>query len=418
MSPLVDINRRELPKQIPTNNVAISYELNAHGKKQEVTFSTTVTYVNGLKYPIYITDRMGLTKTLPSGINKVVNSTCDLEIYLTHKYKYGVNFDPYSILDDKYVANNKTLALLKSEIIKHYDKLTPRQMASGEFSVTLKFVVTDELLRLNGNDVYLNDLDVAVKSAIANDDDLIPTHPESIEGRLLRELKQTTGFNLNVFINDPDSKFGERFVNILGQVYRVPMVQDRSKAEGVHFLESTPTELERVGSPVRKRVIAFDDAAVLEQFYPSQHSAKVLGDSNSAMKRQLDEYKNELAQAALDRERIASDLKFEREQAEDKRKKLKADQEAEADELKRMREEKEAIRKEIFADSDYRRKTYVHQMDDEVSIRQRIIAEDKYRQDRAKSESNAVLDILKWVPAAIGAVATMFIAFTKLLPSN
>ena len=83
-----------------------------------------------------------------------------------------------------------------------------------------------------------------------------------------------------------------------------------------------------------------------------------------------------------------------------------------------MREERDQMRKEVFADGDYRRKMYTHQLDDELSVRSRIIAEDKYRQDRAKNESNALLDMLKWIPAAIGAVATMFLAFSKLMPSK
>lgn len=418
MTALVDITRRDLPKTIPTNNVELSHELAHHAKVRDTVFTTSITYVNGLGYPVNVTDRMGLTKTLPSAINRMVETTCNLEIFLTHKYKYGVNFDPYNVLDDKYVESNKSLALMKAEIIRHFDEMTPRQKACGEFIVTLKYVITDEVMRLNGNDVYIHDIDVAVRSAAVGVEELIPTHPESKEGRLIREISRTDGFSLNVSINDPNNKFGERFVNILGEVYRVPMMQDPTQPEGVHFIESTPSKLECVGSPVRKRVIAFDDVAGLEQFYPSQHAAKCLGDSNSVMKRELEEHKNQLAGIAFERERMMTDLKFEREEAEHKQKKAEADRKAELEELKRIRDEKEFLRKDIFADSDYRRRMYGHQLDDEVSIRQRIIAEDKYRQDKAKSESNAILDILKWVPAAIGTVAALFLAMTKLLPAN
>lgn len=420
MTAMVDLSRHCLPTSIPTSDAAISYDLEHSVKIGESALSTTITYVNGLPYPVHVTDRLGLTKTLPSGIGNGVVSTKKLEIYLTHRFKTNVNFDPHYVLNGAYVAECKTLALIQEKIAAHYSgKLTARQRVGGELIVTVKFTVSDEIMRLNNNDVYINDIDSAIRSGASDvDTTIIPTHPDSKAGRMLKDTVRSKGFNLNMVINDPKQVFGERFINVLGEVYRIPVTNDPMEREGIHVYESTPSAVERYGTPMRKRVITFDQAAELEMFYPSQHQAKTLGDANSAMKRELDEYKNRLARDTIERERDLSDRKHEHEKWSVEQKRIEEERKAHADEAKRLREERDQIRKEVIADGDYRRKMYGHQLEDEVSVRNRIVAEDKYRQDRAKNESNALLDMLKWIPAAIGAVATMFLAFSKLMPSK
>lgn len=420
MTALVDLSRRNLPTSIPTSDSQISYDLENSSKCNEAALSTTITYVNGLPYPVHITDRNGLTKTLPSGNGSKVRTTNKLEIYYTHQFKTSVNFDPHHVLNGAYVAECQTLKLIQEKIAAHYSgKIPTRQRVCSFITVTVKYTISDEVFRLNDNDVYIHDIDTAVRSGAHDvDSSVIPTHPDSREGRMLRDLKRTDGFNLNMVINDPKKVFGERFVNILGTVYRIPVIEDPMQREGVHIYETTPSSIERYGTPMRKRVITFEQVADLEVFYPSQHQAQVLGDSSAAMKRELDEYKNKLANDTLERERIISDRKYEHEQWALAQKRLEDERKAQAEETKRVREERDQMRKEVFADGDYRRKMYAHQLDDELSVRSRIIAEDKYRQDRAKNESNALLDMLKWIPAAIGAVATMFLAFSKLMPSK
>lgn len=420
MAALVDLSRRTLPATIPVADSNLSHDMENSTKRSEVSLTTTVSYVNGLPYPVHITDRSGLTKTVPSCIDGNVTTTNKLEIYYTHQFKPSVNFDPHHVLNADYVAECRTLKLIQEKIAAVYSgKSNTRLRLNVLITVTVKYTVSDEVFKLNDNDVYIHDVDVAVRSGARNvDASAVPTHPESKEGRLLRDLKRNDGFNLSMVINDPKKVFGERFVNILGVVYRIPVIDDPTQEEGIHVYETMPSAIERYGTPMRKRVIAFEAAAELNSYFNSQHQAQILGDSSSQMKRELDEYKNRLAVENLERERTSAELKHAHDKWAIEQRRLDDERKVQAEEMRRVREERDQIRKEVFADGDYRRKVYSHQLDDEISVRSRIIAEDKYRQDRAKNESNALLDMLKWIPAAIGAVATMILAFTKLMPSK
>lgn len=417
MTTFVDINRRTLPKRAPTNNVELSYELGTPFKTRDVSLTTSLTYINGLNYDVHVTDRMGLTKKIPSAIKKEVSSTTNFEVYLTHQYCFGVNFDPYGILNDSNISENKSLQLIKAEIIRLSEGLSPRQRAAGIFKVTLKYVVSEELMRLNGGDLYLQDIDVAVRSATI-DTDKIPTHPESVEGRMLRNVSNSKGFNLNIYINDPDGKFGTRYINVLGNVYRVPAISDPSQQEGIHCYDSSPASIDCAGAPVSKRIIAFTDDVGIEPFYRDQHSAKVLGDPSAALKRELEEIKHINARALADREAAINELKHEREEAKLKREAVEEQRKAMVEQHKAAEDEKERLRKEIADDLKARRDMQSTVLADEQATRSRILAEDKYQQERSKTQSNAILDVLKWIPAAIGAIATLVIAMVKLFPSS
>lgn len=417
MTMFVDIDRRALPKRIPTNNVELSYELGSPSKANDVSLITSIAYINGLTHDVYVTDRMGLTKKIPSAIKKGVTTTTNFEIHLTHQYCFGVNFDPYDVFNDKSIAENKSLQLIKSEIIRLSENLTPRQRAVGVFKVTLKYVVSDDVLSCNGGDVYLNDIDVSVRSSKAASE-IIPTHPESVEGRLIRNVNNTHGFNLNIYINDPHGKFGTRYINVLGQVYRVPVISDPSQQEGIHCLDSSPAVIDCAGTPVSRRIIAFTDEVGIEPFYRDQHSAKTLGDPSSALKRELEELKQQNAHILAEREMSIADLKHAREEAKLKREEMEEQRKIKMEEHKAIEAEREQLRKEVTEELKSRRDMQSTVLADEAATRNRVLAEDKYRQERAKAESNTILDMLKWIPAAIGAVATLVIAMIKLFPSS
>lgn len=84
----------------------------------------------------------------------------------------------------------------------------------------------------------------------------------------------------------------------------------------------------------------------------------------------------------------------------------------------RQKERRKLLYDEANSEMELRRLREKEVMENEAAMRQHILSQDKYRNERAKSESNAILDVIKWIPLAFTGVIAVVAFVTKLLPSK
>lgn len=160
----------------------------------------------------------------------------------------------------------------------------------GNITLFLDYAVSWETLVENGGSVYYHDLDVLLSNL---EPDSMPSHPYAWDGHnnLLLDVQHTQlqgfGFGYSVKLVDNARKFGDRFLNIAGKVYRVPTQVDPTTRDGVYLVSNQPV----VGdfSPIDAAVkyYPFDRAEEEVGLYRTKEDALNLGDLATARKEEI-----------------------------------------------------------------------------------------------------------------------------------
>lgn len=392
MNPSWEANNLRLPTTIRTKAIKKThYRDPAVSTYNDLGFETTTTYKNGLPFPVTLALRSGLTVTVPPNVDNWRDNN-NFVVHVRYRFSKNVKIDVHRILDDVDENSDDERKALKYAL---QDAKVTLGSAHNECVVTYEIFKHD--LDQNGGSVFIDQLDICV----TKDDginNLLVVHPESLEGKRER-IKQIVGegFNFKLEINDPHSLFGERFINILGNVYRVKLTRDSTKPPGV-YRTSTPT----VDDPTKlTEYFTFDEVNDKIQLFHSAGDAKALGDISVQRKQELEElqhtYKIDLMTRDAEHRKVLIELekevnryKTEKLQAETTLSRLQADLKQKEIEYEKEAKERDARLKE-------REVQYARE---KAEREYRLNMQRDYYEHRSYDRKDSS-EIIKWIPPMI-----------------
>lgn len=391
-----DLNDRVLPTHvscIPDERLDIS----DNQRSPEIQFVRTVSFINGLVKDVNVVDHMGMPITVTSTSDTTARVDT-FEVIVTYRFIHGVNFDPMRTLTDEVIANRKELRIIRDRLLQVYNDHRRRNRV---IVINLSYYFSMEMFKQNNMNIYSPELNLTL--GIGGKDQIL-THPLSEEGKLISMRVGAKAYEIRIVINDPNGEFGERFINIGGDIYRIPMSNDPTLPKGVHLSGTVPVKNESYGEVVRSKYVSFAEAEDLKFLHMSVAEALAHGDTSSREKREYEELKEQIRLHALERDALANEQEDARKRAEHELKMAEHRHKQELVLLQHKMEQETFAAKQAALELDAKRAREKALMDEENSIRQRILAEEKYYQDRAKASSGAILDVLKWLPVAVSGI--------------
>lgn len=273
-------------------------------------------------------------------------------------------------------------------------------------TATVEYRISRQEFAEGGGSLYLPNLDLLVSSLSSN---YVPLHPFSRAG--LRQsmidndplLNSREGLSFNVRIIDKHGRYGDRFLNIDGKVYRVRACKDSVVPDGVYVVSHVPATGNLDVLLPRSEYYTFEEADKALSLYLTYNEAKTLGNPQDVYKRELDErtHRLKIEQQDWDRER------FERERELTESRRL-------------LEEEKERARREQASrDEELRRRQHALDiLERENSLKKAQFERDtlfiKQNYEASSARRKEFIEVLKYVPAVIATVGGIYAAYKKL----
>lgn len=355
-------------------------------RRNHCPVSYRVSYINDLPYDVTVVWRSGFSFRIPSEHSGRVNKfIARLEISV-HS---SVKVDVHRLLSALEQTASAELLAMKQAV--------ESQIADnpyGGLTITVDYPITLEALQQRGGAVYYSELDTVVSILSARD---TPFHPFSDHGAIQQAMNgagvtsKQNGFVYNLDVVDNHGRFGTRFLNIGGSVYRIDTRKDFTRRDGIYLTTSGNCEGELGGGMPVARRICFDKGVPALCLYRTYDEASAYGDEETVRKRveQLAEQKTLLLKRELQDQKQQHDL--EKLESERKLREEAAEQERASQRLKREREE--------F---------------DLVLETRRAQVKDSYDVRAYERKDNS--ETVKYLPSLIVGVGAAFMALKSILP--
>lgn len=356
-------------------------------------YGIDIRYINGFSVPIHIVQRSGMRFTIPP------NSTGDKrELIIRVKIRLGrnVKIDMAGLLDEGTPSSDAL-----KDVIDRVTKEGKLEVYPDEEAISLDYFVNEEEYHRSGGNLYIRNFDVL--TSVLNAEHM-PAHPFSHKGErdaMLyadQHVNDPNAFAYAVRIVDNHSCYGQRFVNINGDVYKVPTMKDPSLSDGVYVVSSGAVTIDHGYSIPASQRYSFEEADEQLGLYRSIEEARTLGDVIGQKEKELKELgvwvRQEEHRIKQERMHEEENLRRERVQEEEAIKKKRA---AEEEELKRIRlKEEEALRDMKLEEEERLRKMRIEEdervkqnkIEEAERVRQVKLEEDE-RQRRIKEEDDA-----------------------------
>lgn len=360
-----------------------------------------ISYHNGLSDAVTIVQRSGLAFTVPAATDR---SEKDFVIRVTFSFSRGVNIDAHYLLNG--VTESSPIELRKlSEAINRRNTHT-----RGREEICLDYLVSRETLQKRGGSVYLVELDLVVSILNGNH---VPLHPYSEVGQRadLIEADEAVNnpkyFGMNIRIVDSNGKFGDRFFNVNGQIYKVVALKSSTLRDGVYMTSSAAIDGDYDVCPPKCTRYDFDEADEALKLYRTVDEARTLGDVAAAVERDLKELQQRV-------KREEHELKLERLRREDEldsarrsHERVKLDFEVDmAEKLARLRlRELELDEQKAELDAIRRREEHLRNLES-------LERKDKY--ESRSYQRKEVSEYIKYVPVVIAGIASVILALKKI----
>lgn len=378
-----------------------------------------ISYRNYTRVPVSCVLRNGYGFQIPpeSRVGKG-----EFVVSVTYSIWNGVKTDIHHVLNDiddnsSYELKAIAAAITTGEV--SYDK--QRTVFRVEFSISL------DDMRDGGGSLYLRELDL-LTSVLETPH--VPHHPYD-QRSLTKDLAET-----NPAINDTDvfgyyirnidneSVFGDHYLNLNGEVFKVPAIVDMAMESGVYLITSHPIRGNQPVPPPRFRKLTFEEALTELKLFRSYAEAESLGDVFGEKERETKERnyarEQELKEMIHNHKREEHDLKLEKQRKDlelderraifEERKRVWEDAKAESDEDRRRRQEEFKLREMELTERTARFKA---ERDEWDHFRQ---MESMRRKDHYEDRSYRRKDFaefFKYLPIATTAIATLYVAYLK-----
>lgn len=264
----------------------------------------------------------------------------------------------------------------------------------------VEYIIPASDFDANGGVLFLQNIDLQI--SVLDQASTAP-HPFSIIGQrnrdayAFKEDLTPRGVFYGVYIRDRDRQFGERFININGLVYGVPVLDDDSaERDGVYCITCGRTTSSFVPTRVFAEYYTFEEADEKLGLYQTYREAQTLGNPQERFKREYEERLQQLKNEELEmrEERAANERLIE--QLKDRQRKDMMEYEHQ---LLRIQQ----LNKLITAELERRDQIYRREM---MILKE--ITEGRSHERREASE------ILKFIPTILTTVATYVAAYKKI----
>lgn len=295
-------NQHELPNQHVTPSFT-----NAENIGFGYPFEQKVTVHNHLSIPVSVATRTGLKFTVPPQ-PCLFNPRFIVRLEIT--LKDHVRDDVISGLIETNFSNENPLFFIKSRISHDLTNVWHKSTI-----ISLDFDILPEQLNDIGGSCYLHDVDLVISNLAFRD---CPDHPHSEEG-IKKQVTQAaitaTGFNYAVDIVDNIGKYGERYIYVQNNVYRITPVKDTNRRDGIYITTKNPVDNTLSVDSYKTAHYALSMCDELG-LHKTPEEAFSFGDNETSRKQQLLEQEHNLQ--LLKREQQAINLKHEQEIAAEK----------------------------------------------------------------------------------------------------
>lgn len=357
-------------------------------------------YVNNLSQEVKVRLRSGMVMSFPATPGRLRQAGRDggphefvvkRELVITREgWQHAANF-----LGGVTEKHSTELQTLRDVFLQHYNSAGGMQ---NEIRCQFEYFFTEEEIKSVGGVFYHHELD-----ALYNFGDKveIPEHPHCQVAQKAGMMEQAMntqeklGFVFSVEIIDSLSKYGDRYLNICNQIYKISAKKDNNKPDGIYIVSSKPTVGRMATEELCIECYQFDEAEKQLGLYKTFEQARTQGDPALTRKLELEAMEHETQ--VLKREAQME--------------KLRADQLA-------------AERDQKVKDLEYERNTHAREIEDLRTRQDYLIEMEKLRMkdfyERRSSDRKDTTELIKYVPMILAAVGTVLMAvktFKTVAPS-
>lgn len=327
-----------------------------------------------------------------------VNLMVESKLVVRMEMRLNPNLNERALVALTQAEATPEIEIMRAMLDAHY---SARRFDHGLIQIDYTISIDDFMD--HGGSLYHHDLDMVFS---INGDAGCPHHPYSRQGQTERIIDESIAGQLaatgevslayGIEIIDNMRKYGPRFINIGGSVYRVVPKKDYRRQDGVYITTNGVPDNTVASSEINVRQYTLEDAGGKLGLFLTYEEAANSGDTVGARKQEILAMDHELAKMRADSQRERFEM--DREMADITHRAKVAD--AERDQAVR---EKEAIQKQL----DFERKRFEH----DVAMATIRAKEEYETRSQARKDTGEVIKIL---PTLILGVGTAIIAIRQV----
>lgn len=283
-------------------------------------FRINTRYVNNMTQPVRAKLRSGLEMSFPAVPVRTARSH-DQQFLVQHELIVGATCVEAARVYFKNLEENVpgALAQFREAYLKVYDNVYTFGR-EREIRCTIEYMFTERDLASTNGMFYHDELDTLFK--FGDEPYQIP-HPHSYAGRELEAeqaaeaIKAKHGFIFWVEIIDNLGKYGDRYLPICNQVYKIVARTDKNRPDGLYIVSSKPTNGKINPDEVSTTFYPFEDVEKQLGIYQTFEQASSFGDVAATRKREIATLEHSML---IERQNFQRDkLKYETELEENNR---------------------------------------------------------------------------------------------------
>lgn len=259
----------------------------------------TMDYKNSFPFPVTVVFRDGMSFTVP--ITRPEDPECSsFVIRKTFHLNKSVTVNADSILHAAAEEASLEVEALKQAYKNSHFKII--QQNSYEFAV--EYHVTRSQFKDNGYALELEEFDLVVYKDLGKN----YCHRRSEQGKcaLFDQDNTTTSLKVEILINDPKRRYGDRFINISGTIYELLAKDISSQEEGVYVTApSTIIDGRLMDDRYTTKRYTFEAADKALSLFRTRDEACVVGNIEQERKRILEEAQHN---RAMDKTRLEAEF--------------------------------------------------------------------------------------------------------------
>ena len=358
-------------------------------------------FFNSLNTTVVVMTRTGVKYHIPPMAGA---SFKGFVVRTNYRVVAGVNVDTHDLWNDSGHATTAEAELI-AKVVSRDDTV----VKAGRYphAGLVDYVVQYSDFEDYGGSVYLSNLDLTLSILPIED---APPHPYSLVGMRqsvaaeVEELVERKGLTYQIRIVDRLGRFGDRYVNLGGEVFQIRAERNCEDMQcGVYAVSNYPANGDQSLPQARSRYFKFEDVAKELHLYLTFNEAKTLGNPQDIYKRDLDERAHQQKLREQDWAREKAD--WQRESDERKQQMERETHEAKMRLLDR--EDRVRQREENAA-----RQEQENRVLEQRIRRDQLILKEAY--DNRSHDRKEVQEILKHLPMLIGGIGAIYIAIKKL----
>lgn len=316
----------------------------------------TKSVVNLTGRSIHVVSRSGVVYTVPPLPSHPASGIVVIRVTARH-LSARVKVDTSSL---NYSSNKDDSLIYESVATGTYESYNG--VHSSKYDVTIDQATFNKY----GGKVYVESVDLVIACCDLSE---VPPHPYSVLGKSTAAVRDDaelqSGLKYRIEIIDNYAEYGDRFVNVLGEVFKIEAVVDGSMEPGVYKYTSPPVTSSNSSLPPTAKRYTWAEADAELSLWKTFAEAETAGDVQTARQAELAKIKHEQALAE-----IAAKAKHSEDELERKRQEFFEDQ---------QRKEREHQRK--LDQLQEERRLTLQSMDDDLIRKQRQFMEELSRKE-------------------------------------